>query len=185
VENQSRLGPNLTGDRMKVHIFMWSVVAVLLGGLFCSVVASPENTLEQNDLAKIDSGFFVSRNDAYGLQDELLRERLLVFLAEKGILTKSSKGLIYYYISEDAIAQIEDLEFKERVREFVTELLERTTVAPKSVVARPYVVQPGDTLWDIAEEHGISVEELAHLNNMTLTDPIYPGQKLRVAPEGD
>ena len=170
---------------MKVHIFMWSVVAVLLEGLFCSVVGSSENPPEQDELAKIDSGFFVSRNDAYGLQDELLRERLLIFLAEKGILTKSSRGLIYYYISEDAIAQIEDLEFKERVKEFVTELLERTTVTPKPVVVRPYVVQPGDTLWDIAEEHGISVEELANLNSMTSSDPIYPGQKLRVAPEGD
>ena len=170
---------------MKVHVFIWSVVAVLLGGLFYSEVGSSENPPGQDELAKIDSGFFVSRNDAYGLQDELLRERLLIFLAEKGILTESSKGLIYYYISEDAIAQIEDMEFKERVREFVTELLEKTTVAPKSVVARPYVVQPGDTLWDIAEEHDISVEELAHLNDMTLTDPIYPGQKLRVAPEGD
>ncbi len=170
---------------MKVHIFMWSVVAVLLGGLFCSEVGSSENPPEQDELAKIDSGFFVSRNDAYGLQDELLRERLLIFLAEKGILTRSSKGLIYYYISEDAIAQIEDLEFKERVREFVTKLLERTTVAPKSVVARPYVVQPGDTLWDIAEEHGISIEELVNLNNMTSSDLIYPGQELRTAPDGD
>jgi nucleoid-associated protein YgaU len=170
---------------MKVHIFMWSVIALLLGGLFCSEVASSENPPEQDELAKIDSGFFVSRNDAYGLQDELLRERLLIFLAEKGILTKSSRGLIYYYISEDAIAQIEDLEFKERVREFVTELLERTTVAPKSVVVRPYVVQPGDTLWDIAEEHGISIEELVNLNNMTSSDPIYPGQELRIAPGGD
>ena len=183
MENQSRLGPKLTGDSMKVHIFMCSVIALLLGGLFCSEVGSSENPPEQDELAKIDSGFFVSRNDAYGLQDELLRERLLIFLAEKGILTRSSKGLIYYYISEDAIAQIEDLEFKERVMEFVTELLERTTVAPKSVVARPYVVQPGDTLWDIAEEHGISAEELAHLNDMTLTDPIYPGQELLVAPK--
>jgi hypothetical protein len=170
---------------MKVHIFMWSVVAVLLGGFFCSVVGSSENPPEQDDLAKIDSGFFASRNDVYGLQDELFRERLLVFLAEKGILTKSSRGLIYYYISEDAIAQIEDAEFKERVRKFVTELLERMTVAPKSVVARPYVVQPGDTLWDIAEEHGISVEELVRFNNMNLDDPIYPGQKLIVTPEED
>jgi nucleoid-associated protein YgaU len=184
VENQSRLGLNLTGDSMKVYIFMWSVTALLLGGLFYSEVSSSENPPQQDELAKINSGFFVSRNDAYGLQDELLRERLLIFLAEKGILTKSSRGLIYYYISEDAIAQIKDLEFKERVREFVTELLEKTTIAPKSVVARPYVVQPRDTLWDIAEEHGISVEELVHLNNMNLDDPIYPGQKLIITPEG-
>lgn len=185
MENELRLNCNTTGERAKVHIFALSIVAVLLGGFFCSVAGSSENQQEQDDLAIIDSGFFVSRNDVYGLQDELLRERLLVFLAEKGILTKSSRGLIYYYISEDAIAQIEDMVFKERVREFVTELSERTTVAPKLVVARPYVVQPGDTLWDIAEEHGLSVEELVRLNNMNLDDPIYPGQELRVAPDRD
>lgn len=170
---------------MKVHIFMCSIVAVLLGGLICSVVGSSENPPELDELAKIDSGFFISRNDAYGLEDELFKERLLIFLAEKGILTRSSRGLIYYYISEDAIAQIEALEFKERMRRFVNELLEKTTVAPKSVVPRPYVVQPGDTLWDIAAKHGISVQELAHLNKMTSADPIYPGQKLRVSPTGD
>jgi hypothetical protein len=185
VEKQSRLAPNLAGDGMKVHIFMSSVVAVLLESLICSVVGSSENPPVQDELANIDSGYFVSRNDSYGLQDELFKERLLIFLAEKGILTRSSRGLIYYYISEEAIAQIEDLEFKERMRRFVTELLERTTVAPNSVVPRPYVVQPGDTLWDIAAKHGISVQELAHLNNMTSADPIYPGQKLRVSPAGD
>jgi nucleoid-associated protein YgaU len=185
MEEQSRLGPNLTGDGMKVHIFMCSVFAVLLEGLFCSVLGSSENLPEEDELAQIDSGYFVSRNDAYGLQDELFKERLLIFLSEKGILTRSSRGLIYYYISEDAIDQIQDLEFKERMRRFVTDLLERTTVAPKSMVPRPYVVQPGDTLWDIAAKHGISVQELAHLNNMTSADPIYPGQKLRVSPAGD
>lgn len=170
---------------MKVRILMWSVVILLSGSLFYAEVGSSENPLERDELAKIDSGFFVSRNDAYGLQDELLRERLLIFLAEKGILTRSSRGLIYYYISEEAIAQIGDAEFKERVREFVTELLERTTAAPKSVFVSPYVVQPGDTLWEIAGEHGISIEELVNLNNMTSSDPIYPGQKLRIAPDGD
>jgi hypothetical protein len=185
MEKQSRLGPNLTGDGMKVHIFMCSVIAVLLEGLFCSVLGSSENLPEQDELAKIDSGYFVSRNDAYGLQDELFKERLLIFLAEKGILTRSSKGLIYYYISEEAIAQIENLEFKERMRRFVTELLKRTTVSPKSVVPRPYVVQAGDSLWEIATKYHMSVEELAHLNNMTSADPIYPGQKLRVSPAGD
>jgi LysM repeat protein len=185
VEKQSRLTANLSGDGMKDHIFMCSVVAVLLAGLICPVAGSSGNLPVQDELAKIDSGYFVSRNDAYGLQDELFKERLLIFLLEKGILTRSSKGLIYYYISEDAISQIEDLEFKVRMRRFVTELLDRTIVAPNSVVPRPYVVQPGDTLWDIAAKHGISVRELAHLNNMTSADPIYPGQKLRVSPAGD
>lgn len=104
----------------------------------------------------------------YGLRDQVFKERVVVFLAEKAILTKSSRGLIYYYISEDAVAQIEDLEFKKRLRKFVTEPLER----------KIHVVQPGDSLWKIATKYGISVEELVRLNHMTVTDAVYPGQKL-------
>ena len=124
-------------------------------------------------MAKIDSGFFVSKEDVYGLQDQVFKEKLLLFLTENGILTKSSKGLIYYYISEDAIAQIEDLEFRGRISVFLAEPVER----------KVHIVKPGDSLWDIATKYRISVEELAHLNNMTSTDPIHPGQRLRVAPE--
>jgi hypothetical protein len=170
---------------MIIYFFISLFGLLVFGGLFCAVGRSSENPPEQDEFAKIDSGFFVSRNDVYGLQDELFKERILIFLAEKGILTKSTKGLIYYYISEDAIAQIEDLEFKARVKEVVTELLEKTVVVRKSALTRPYVVQPGDTLWDIAEEHGVSIKELVNLNNMNSSDPIYPGQELRVAPDSD
>ena len=156
-----------------IKIAIWFVAFFILAGPFYSVVESSENLPEQDDLAKIDSGFFVSKNDVYGLQDQAFKEKLLLFLTENGILTKSSKGLIYYYISEDAIAQIEELKFKSYVMEFVTDPLER----------KVHIVKPGDSLWDVATKYRISVEELAHLNNMTLSDPIYPGQRLRVAPE--
>lgn len=153
---------------MIILIFVCPVVAGLPGGPFCSAVGTSENPWEADDLAKIDSGFFVSRNDVYGLRDQVFKERVVVFLAEKAILTKSSRGLIYYYISEDAAAQIEDLEFKKRLRKFVTEPLER----------KIHMVQPGDSLWKIATKYGISVEELVRLNHMTVTDAVYPGQKL-------
>ena len=158
-----------------IKIAIWFFAFVSLAGLFCSVVNSSENSSKITDLAEIDNGFFVSRNDVYGLRDEVFKEKLLIFLTEKGILTKSSRGLIYYHISEDAIAQIEDPKFKGRVMEFVAEPLER----------KVHIVEPGDSLWGIATKHSISVEELVHLNNMTSSDPIYPGQELRVAPDGD
>jgi hypothetical protein len=158
---------------VNIQILAWSIVLVLLGVLYFSAVSSSDNPPDQDDLAKIDSGFFVSRNDIYGLRDEIFKEKLLVFLTEMGILTKSSKGLIYYYISEDAIAQIEDLEFKAHLKEFVNDPLER----------KVHIVQPGDSLWAIATKYRISVEELVHLNDMTSTDSIYPGQELLVAPK--
>jgi LysM repeat protein len=43
-----------------------------------------------------------------------------------------------------------------------------------------YVVQRGDTLYGIAEQHGLSLDELGALNDLK-GDEIYPGQRLRVA----
>ena len=47
---------------------------------------------------------------------------------------------------------------------------------------RYYEVHQGDTLYRIAKQHGISVDELCRLNTITTNDPIHPGQKLLVAP---
>ena len=43
-----------------------------------------------------------------------------------------------------------------------------------------YVVQPGDTLFSIAQRFGTTVTELVRLNSLTSTE-IFPGQVLRVA----
>jgi len=40
------------------------------------------------------------------------------------------------------------------------------------------VVQPGDTLWEIANRFGITVESLALINDITDPSLIYPGQVL-------
>ncbi|MDK2883112.1 MAG: hypothetical protein PWP58_1448 [Bacillota bacterium] len=42
-----------------------------------------------------------------------------------------------------------------------------------------YVVQPGDTLWDIARRFGVTVEEIMRANNLTNTE-IIPGQELQI-----
>jgi membrane-bound lytic murein transglycosylase D len=49
-----------------------------------------------------------------------------------------------------------------------------------------YVVQPGDTLWNIAQRHpGITVDQLKELNADALRDGLQPGKRLRVArPQG-
>ena len=41
-----------------------------------------------------------------------------------------------------------------------------------------YIVQPGDTLWGIAERHGISVDELMHLNGIEDPNLLFPGEEL-------
>lgn len=52
--------------------------------------------------------------------------------------------------------------------------------APATVKADPgdYEVQPGDTLWSIAQRYGSSVEDLANANSISDPSLIYPGQRL-------
>lgn len=59
--------------------------------------------------------------------------------------------------------------------------------APNALTNTPetiaYIVQQGDTLWDIATRHGVTVSVLADLNTLINTD-IHPGDELRIpAPE--
>jgi LysM repeat protein len=43
---------------------------------------------------------------------------------------------------------------------------------------RQYTVQPGDTLFAIAQDHGVSLEDLAKANNISDVDLIIVGQVL-------
>ncbi|MFQ5836190.1 MAG: peptidoglycan DD-metalloendopeptidase family protein, partial [bacterium] len=43
-----------------------------------------------------------------------------------------------------------------------------------------YVVKPGATLWGIAKEHGLHLSTVVHANNLSPSQPIYPGQKLKI-----
>lgn len=51
------------------------------------------------------------------------------------------------------------------------------TGAPK-LTGNYYIVQPGDTLWNIARRFNISLDKLLAINNLDNPNRIYPGQKL-------
>ena len=64
-----------------------------------------------------------------------------------------------------------------------TQLRGDTERKPTALVENGYhEVQPGDTLFGIALQYGISVDELCRLNDITPEQLIYPGQKLLVSP---
>lgn len=57
------------------------------------------------------------------------------------------------------------------------------SVVPTALAETPdtYVVQPGDTLWDIAERHGTTVEALTRANRISDPGVIWVGQKLALS----
>ena len=56
---------------------------------------------------------------------------------------------------------------------------DRPTARPSA--ARTYHVKPGDTLWHIARDHGLTIDRLRELNGMAPEAVIQPGQTLKVS----
>jgi LysM repeat protein len=67
------------------------------------------------------------------------------------------------------------------------------TEAPDPIQRRPFPpdkgryheVRSGESLYRIALQYGVTVDELCRLNNLTPKQAIHPGQKLLVAPESN
>ncbi|QGH35594.1 LysM peptidoglycan-binding domain-containing protein [Gracilibacillus salitolerans] len=66
-----------------------------------------------------------------------------------------------------------------KIKALLTSLIVITglTVMPGFVDA--YTVKKGDTFWKIAQKHGVSTNELMHINNYS-SSILYPGDKLTV-----
>lgn len=43
-----------------------------------------------------------------------------------------------------------------------------------------YTIEPGDTLWGIAQNFGTTIEHILRHNNIQDVNRIYPGQQLRI-----
>lgn len=58
----------------------------------------------------------------------------------------------------------------------------RPTPAGRNTVkkGKRYVVRRGDTLWEIAQDHAVSLEELRRVNNLSRDTTIRPGQELQI-----
>ena len=60
--------------------------------------------------------------------------------------------------------------------------LKAAKVSKKTTLNRYHIVKPGETLYQIGPQYGLSVNKLRQLNKLGNSDTIYPGQKLVVRP---
>jgi cell division protein FtsB len=90
---------------------------------------------------------------------------------------------------EASLARIEErlktLETKiARIEDLSPQLLEKGAASTESSSRESYhIVSPGDTLSGIAGKYGLTVQVLCKLNQLTVDQPIKPGQKLLVSPD--
>lgn len=61
--------------------------------------------------------------------------------------------------------------------------LKKDAGAPGAYKRKTHTIQKGDTLGKIAAKNSVSVEALAALNGLKLTDTIFPGMTLKIPPE--
>ncbi len=61
-----------------------------------------------------------------------------------------------------------------------------TTTIPATTTTLPefYVIEPGDTLFSIAEKFGVDMATLQAVNEITNVDKIFSGLKLRIPQPG-
>lgn len=175
-----RIGKGGHDDRRARRVSLWVVLFFLLSQGWISAGGAQNPASPPDKYGAIDGGFFVARKDLENIQDPVFKEGLRRFLEDRGILTKSTRGLIYYFIAEEQIEQISDVELKGKVKGFVAASLEEPSPGTESEI---YEIRPGDTLWEVAKSHGMSMGELLYLNELPPDQPIYPGQKLRVHPK--
>ena len=79
---------------------------------------------------------------------------------------------------ETGLARIEE---RLEVLETKIALMEKMTRPTSNTVKRYHTVRPGDSLSAIAGKYGTTVDRLCKLNQMTVDEPIRPGQKLLVS----
>jgi LysM repeat protein len=103
---------------------------------------------------------------------------------------------------EQRIAQLEKMEQRitayefqiRELRESILRLADMVAKTPEAALTKRdqppsrtkeeyYLVQPGDSLYGVAQKYGFTVEELRRLNNLKKGQPIHPGQKLLVNPK--
>ena len=101
--------------------------------------------------------------------------------------TPNNESVIVEYGFLDSTG--DDVEQIKRDYEKYAEAVVRAVTDYKNIPYIPvskdiYIVQKGDTLWDIARKYGLSVYELKELNNLS-TNLLKIGQALKVKPMED
>jgi membrane-bound lytic murein transglycosylase D len=185
VEDMQRLNPSVmrsalpdNGRNHVLKIPVWSKTALNLNRQIILDSASKIGKKELESLVKINYG-----SSTYGREVQIYRVQsgdVLGTIAEKfGVRVNDLKGWNGLFNNKIRVGQRINI-WTYPVRSAAT--VRSATEIPSSIIIPPnsktYIVQPGDTLWDISKKlPGVSVEKIKNLNNLK-GNKLQPGQKL-------
>jgi LysM repeat protein len=168
----------------KGKILILGAVGVFLLILFIALFSGGSSELPQEDLSSIQARLNqleqrIARLEGMGDRIVFLEQQEKQLQQSMAETEESGRSLT---LRLDKLAhQVDGLQ--KRVSSLSAE-----TEAPLTTKRKPFApakgryheVHPGETLYRIARQYATSVAELCRLNNMTLNDLIFPGQKLLV-----
>lgn len=190
-----RKNKKIRGHRVPLYLKPQRKVAILVGaGIVLSITLIVMFSRGGNELSPGDLPSIQSRLK----QLEKRITRLEAMEERTALLEKQERELLRYVTETDRSGtslaeQLDKLTKKVgRLEKTITTGIVETGPSLTSqrrpfplVKGRYHEVRSGDTLYWIAQQYEISVEELCRLNNITPSQFIYPGQKLLVAPEAN
>jgi membrane-bound lytic murein transglycosylase D len=181
VEDLSKLNPsvkrNALPDNGRNHILkvpVWSKTALNLNRKMILDSASKIGKKSLESLAKNEYG------STYGREAQVYRVQsgdVLGSIAQQfGVRVDDLKKWNALYSNNIRVGQ------RISIWSYASRNIYSSKVIPSPIIIPPnsktYIVQPGDTLWDISKKlPGISVEKIKNLNNLK-NNKLQPGQKL-------
>lgn len=180
VTSKTNIPDIVQGDLLDVEIVtnitkeqITSSKIVYEGELMLNFIYSKENNSVNNKISKIPFEFFVENPT----MEELVNIETTKNIISKNFSVKPNGDIecsidmefnteFYQNISINIIDNIEVQENKDFAGDYDSLII--------------YIVQPGDTLWNIAKKYRSTIEQIARMNGIENKDKIYPGQKIYI-----
>ena len=158
-----------------LHFFIAVIAIFVLGNNIYAQIKPPEDFGKRNLLSSLVGGdvgaadnndFFIETVGPYIPQKQYLKQGAHLSAAPK----------------EERLVE-EPYRLTKKTEGFLSaEGVEGYTIPETRVALTEYVVLPGDTISDLAELFGISVNTILWANKMSVRDTLRPGQKLIIPP---